>query len=332
MPEALPRFEDVLAARERTQELVRTTPIMRNDALNATVGADVYIKVETFQRTGAFKFRGATSKMTKLNAEERARGVIAYSTGNHGMAVAEAARLLNVPATVVMPIDTPAIKVEAVKASGASVVSCDRFKENGEEIAKQLAIKEGRTFFHPFNDADVIAGQGTLALEMVEQVRALGADLDALLICSAGGGFAAGCALALEAVAPNTGLYTVEAEHWDALHRSHRAGLKQDNLQAKPSLCDAIQARAPGDLGYAVLKDRWAGTLTVSDDQAVEAVRFAFRHLKLVLEPGAAVGLAALLSDLAPRGAKRIGVVPCGANVDPEKFASYLTTKTLEPA
>jgi threonine dehydratase len=317
-------WDDIAAARDRIGAYLVETPVVRSAHLDALTGKRVLIKVETLQHTGAFKFRGAMAKLTGLSPDQQAVGVIAYSTGNHGMAVAEAARKLGIAATVVVPIDTPSIKVARMRESGAEVAHCDRFKENGEEIARTRAAAEGRAFVHPFDDDGVIAGQGTLAAEMIGQASAMGQTMDALLVNSAGGGFVAGCAVATEHLSPSTGVWSVECTAWDAIRRSFASGRHEDNLRAAPSVCDAIQARKPGDAGYAAFAGRLAGAIAVDDEQAIAALRYAFERLRLVVEPGGAVGLAAVLADMLPAEIETIGIVLCGGNVDALRFAGWL--------
>lgn len=315
---------DIAAARDRIGPYLIETPVIRSAHLDALTGKRVFIKIETLQHTGAFKFRGAMAKLTGLSPDQQAAGVIAYSTGNHGMAVAEAARRLGIAATVVVPIDTPMVKVARMRESGAEIAHCDRFKENGEEIARARASAEGRAFVHPFDDESVIAGQGTLAAEMIGQTLAMGETMDALLVNSAGGGFVGGCAVAAEHLSPATGVWSVECTAWDAIRRSIASGRHEDNLAATPSICDAIQARRPGAAGYAAFKDRLAGAIAVDDEQAIGALRYAFERLRLVVEPGGAVGLAAVLAGMLPPEIEKIGIVLCGGNVDAMRFAEWI--------
>lgn len=317
-------WDNIAAARARLAPHLVETPVIRSAHLDSLVGRRVLIKVETLQQTGAFKFRGAMAKLTGLSPDQQAAGVIAYSTGNHGMAVAEAARRLGIAATVVVPLDTPAVKIARMRESGAEIAHCDRFSENGEEIARARAVAEGRTFVHPFDDEGVIAGQGTLAAEMIEQATAMGESMNALLVNSAGGGFVGGCAVATEQLSPATGVWSVECTAWDAIRRSIASGRHEDNLAASPSVCDAIQARRPGAAGYAAFKDRLAGAIAVDDAQAIAALRYAFERLRLVVEPGGAVGLAAVLADMLPPEARTIGIVLCGGNVDAARFADWI--------
>ncbi len=317
-------WPDIVAAHQRIAPHVIETPLVRSAHLDALTGRRILIKLETLQHTGAFKFRGAMAKLTGLAPDQKAAGVIAYSTGNHGMAVAEAARRLGIAATVVVPRDTPAVKVARMRESGAEIAHCDRFTENGEEIARTRAAAEGRAFVHPFDDPAVMAGQGTLAAEMIAQAAALGERMDALLVNSAGGGFVGGCAVAAAHLSPPTGVWSVECTAWDAIRRSLASGRHEDNLAATPSICDAIQARKPGAAGYAAFKDRLAGAIAVDDAQALAALRYAFERLRLVVEPGGVVGLAAVLADMLPPHARTIGVVLCGGNVDAARFAEWI--------
>jgi len=319
-----PTVESVHAAAARTRGLVGETPLIRFSALEERLGREVLVKVETLQHTGSFKFRGAMAKLTSLSPEVAAAGVVAYSTGNHGLAVAEAGRRLGIGVTVVVPDDAPEVKVKRMAASGAALVRCDRFKADGEAIALALADHRGQAFVHPFNDPVVIAGQGTLTLELARQAEALGGPPDLVLVNSAGGGFVAGTILAGRAALPDAQIWSVEAEGWDAIRRTRETGVPADNLAAPRSICDAIQARRPGPVGQAIIADGLHGALAVSDDQAIDALRYAFARLRLVVEPGGVVGLAALLAGKVPDRFKRVAVILCGGNVDAERYAGWV--------
>lgn len=321
----VPTWHDVQRASVRIRPHVQRTPLVEFSHLNARADRRVFVKVETLQHSGAFKFRGAMASLTAIPFEKRALGVVAYSTGNHGMAIAEAARRLSLPATIILPTDTPPVKIERIQESGATIRFCDRYTDDGEAIARDVALQEGRVFIHPFDNADVIAGQGTLAVEMIEQVAEQGAALGVLLVNSAGGGFISGCGLALEALLPETRLCSVESAGWDAIRRSLQSGTLEDNQGAPPSVCDAIQARRPGLTGYPILARTIHRAIAVDDEQALAAVRYAFERLRLVVEPGGAVGLAAVLAGLVPASLGTIGLVLCGGNVDPHRYAEWIT-------
>lgn len=320
----IPTLTDVTEAHDRIAEHIVRTPVMEFAQLNILARRRVLVKIETLQHTGAFKFRGAMAKLTNLSEGERTSGVVAYSTGNHGMAIAEAARLLGISATIVVPLDAPNVKVERMVESGAAILRCDRFTENGEQIGRDLAMKRGAVFVHPFDDATVIGGQGTLALEMADQAAEIEAPMDVLLVSSAGGGFVSGCALAMQEVSPRTQVWSVECSAWNAIARSLQSGRHEDNLSAETSICDAIQARAPGKSGYEIFSQIVERGIDVSDEQALHALRYAFERLRLVVEPGGVVGLAAILADMVPDEFQTVGIVLCGANVDPSKFREWL--------
>jgi threonine dehydratase len=321
----LPGFEDVEAAAERLAGEAVVTPLLRSDALDAATGARVFVKAECLQRTGSFKFRGAYNRLSRLSAEERARGVVAFSSGNHAQGVALAARLLGVPAVIVMPGDAPAIKAEATGGYGAEVVFYDRWGgETREAIAARLAAERGSIVVPSFDDPDIIAGQGTAGLEAARQLQALGVQADALLCCVSGGGLVAGIGLAFERLSPATAIWAVEPAGYDDHARSLAAGEPVAVSPPGPSLCDALLAPRPGDLTFAINKRRLAGAAAVTDREALEAVAFAFRHLKLVLEPGGAVALAAALTGRVDVAGKTVVVIASGGNVDPEVFAQAI--------
>lgn len=326
---SLPTPADVIAAGERLAGVAIRTPLLRNPALDAAVGCQVVLKPETLQIGGSFKFRGAANRLLQLTAEERAAGVVAWSSGNHAQGVAAAANMLGVRARIVMPADAPAIKLERTRALGAEIITYDRYREDREQIARELAAREGGVIVPSYDDPAVIAGQGTVGLELCADVQAVGQTLDAVLVCCGGGGLTAGIALALEQLSPETALYAVEPEGYDDHARSLAAGHRVAADTSQPSLCDALLAPTPGKLTFAINASRLAGVLVVSEADVRAAVRFAFAHLKLVVEPGGAVALAALLAGKldVPGGrgsGQRVGVVLSGGNVDPTVFAAII--------
>ena len=292
----LPTFADVEAAAARLHGMARRTPLLESDLLNERIGGRLLVKAEPLQRTGSFKFRGAYNAISRVIERDGKRPVVAFSSGNHAQGVALAAKLLGVPATIIMPADAPAIKQRNTRAYGAELRLYERLRESREEIGAEIAGSTGAALVKPFDDVNVIAGQGTVGLEISEQAAEAKATLDAVLICCGGGGLTAGCALALKATLPNLPLYAVEPEAYDDTRLSLEAGERRSITPGRPTLCDAIMGPTPGELTFAINRDRLESALVVSDDEALEAVASAFEALKLVIEPGGAVALAAALS------------------------------------
>jgi threonine dehydratase len=317
--ETLPvTFEDVRDAAARLAPLAHRTPVMTSDTFDARVGAQVFFKCENLQRGGAFKFRGAFNAISRLDAAARRRGVVAFSSGNHAQAVALVARILAVPATVVMPSDAPAIKVAATRGYGAEVVSYDRLREDRAAIARRLAAERGLTLVPPFDDARIIAGQGTVALELLEQVP----DLDALVVPIGGGGLISGCAIAAHRLRPGLRVIGVEPEAandtWLSLQRGERV-----RIDPPDTIADGLRPEMPGELTFAIMRARLAGVVLVDDATIAEAVRFLLLRMKILVEPSGAAPAAALLAGRV-RGARRIGVVLSGGNADPAVLARLL--------
>jgi threonine dehydratase len=321
---ALPTFADVEAAAARLRGVAVRTPLLESETLNERVGGRVLLKAECLQRTGSFKFRGAYNTISQIDAD----AVVAYSSGNHAQGVAAAARLLGRAATIVMPADAPAIKIENTRAYGAEVRLYDRATESREQIGAEIAARTGAALIKPYDDPRIIAGQGTVGVETAAQARERGAALDLALVPCGGGGLIAGCALALTAAFPGIALYAVEPEGLDDTRRSLEAGERVANAPGASSICDALLLPTPGELTFAINRQLLAGGLTVSDDEARSAVAFAFRHLKLVLEPGGAVGLAAVLSGKLSLEGRTVAVVLSGGNVDPALFAAAITGRS----
>jgi threonine dehydratase len=317
----LPDFDAVAAARTRLDGRVSHTPMLRSAALDALTGGRILLKAEPLQRTGSFKLRGATNALLSLPPAARAAGVVTHSSGNHGQALACAAADAGVPAHVFMPSDAPAIKIESTRAWGAEVILYDRHSEDREALSAGFAARTGATVIPPYELAEVIAGQGTLALELAADAAAAGLAMDALLACTGGGGLIAGCALALEGVSPETRVHAVEPEGWDDTARSLALGARQRNAPGGSLLCDALLAPTPGVLTFALNARLLAGGVAVSDAEVLAAMAFAFRHLKLVVEPGGAVCLAALLAGRFDARGRVVGAVLSGGNVDPAVFA-----------
>jgi threonine dehydratase len=318
--DASPTFADVAAAAERLRSVAVLTPLLESEALNERAGGRVLLKAEPLQRTGSFKFRGAYNTISQIEAD----AVVAYSSGNHAQGVAAAARLLGKAATIVMPADAPAIKVENTRAYGAEVRLYDRYAESREEIGAEIAARTGAALIRPYDDPRVIAGQGTLGLEIAEQARERGAVLDLALAPCGGGGLIAGCALALTEAYPGISVYAVEPAGLDDTRRSLEAGARQLNAPEATSICDALLVPTPGELTFRVNWQLLAGGLAVSDDEVRDAMAFAFRYLKLVVEPGGAVALAAVLSARLTLEKRTAAVVLSGGNVDPALFAAAI--------
>lgn len=317
-------LDDVLdAARVIAPAAVRT-PLIENDVLNARCGRRVLIKFEGAQRTGSFKFRGAYNRLARLDGAARVAGVVAWSSGNHAQGVAAAARLLGMPATIVMPADAPAIKLANTRALGAEILTYDRHSESREEIATALAKNRGATLVPSFDDPFIIAGQGTAGLEILEQAKAIGAEVGQVLVCCGGGGLTAGIATAIKGRSLTTTIHSVEPAGFDDTARSLASGRREQALSDARSICDALLAPSPGALTFPINHALVSSGLVVTDDQVRDAIRFAFTTLKLIVEPGGAVALAAMLHGLAPRAEGASVVVISGSNVDPDLYAGII--------
>ncbi|MET3527050.1 threonine ammonia-lyase [Phenylobacterium koreense] len=318
-------FSDIEAAAGRLAGHAARTPLIESPALNDRLGRRVLIKPETLQRVGAFKFRGAYNRLSQLSAEEAKGGVVAFSSGNHAQGVALAARLLGMPALIVMPADAPAVKVEATRGYGAEIKLYDRLTEDREVIAAQIAAERGAVIVPAFDDPHVIAGQGTVGLEIVAQARELGATLSTLIAPVGGGGLMAGTSLAVKTLSPQTAVVGVEPEGFDDTLRSLQKGERIVTKPATRSLCDALESPAPGLLTFPILQKTMADIAVVTDAEVAEAMRYAFSTLKLVVEPGGSVGLAALLAGkVKDYGEGTTALVFSGGNVDSELFAKVL--------
>lgn len=324
MAQILPTYGDVVAARQRLGSLVCRTPLIEHPALNAAVGARILLKAENLQRVGAFKFRGAYNKIAQVDKAAYPGGVVACSSGNHAQGVAAAATLRGLKSTIVMPADAPRLKIERTKAFGGEVVSYDRVKEDRDAIARELCESRGAAYVHPFDDLDVIAGQGTAGLEMMEQAAALGLVPDIVLVGASGGGLIGGISLAVKEKSPATEIWSVEPAGFDDLARSLQRGARERNANLSGSICDALLSVTPGELTFEMAKRYLAGGLAVTDEEAKVAVRFAFRELKLVVEPGGAVSLAAILAKKLPFEGKTVAAVLSGGNIDPSLFAEII--------
>jgi threonine dehydratase len=322
----IPDFDDVRRAAARLRGHARRTPLIGGTALDARTGGRILLKLETLQHTGSFKFRGAWNRLAQLDARQRAAGVVAFSSGNHAQGVAEAARRLGVRATIVMPADAPRIKMQNTRDLGAEVVEYDRERESREAIAARIAGERGAVLVPSFDDPDVIAGQGTVGLEIVEQATAEGSALDDVVVCASGGGLVAGVALAVHALSPHTRIWTAEPEGFDDHRRSLAAGERVGNAPGGRSICDALLAPMPGEITFEVNRRLLSGGFAVNDDEVRAAIGYAARSLKLVVEPGGAVALAAVLAGrLDPRD-RTVAVVLSGGNVDDALLAGILAS------
>jgi threonine dehydratase len=311
----VPTIEDVKAAAKRIEGITVKTPLVRNDALDAATGAKVFVKAENLQRGGAFKMRGATNAIAALAPEVRAKGVLAFSSGNHAIAVSTAAKLFGIAATIVMPSDAPKIKLETTRANGATVVTYDRIKESREEIGAKLSTEKGVSLIKPFDDPNVIAGQGTAGLEIAAEISP-----DIVFVPASGGGLSTGVALAL----PQARIIAVEPIEHNDIARTLESGSIQRNAPGVRSICDGLLTEQMGEITYAIARERFERALGVSDDAVRRAMKFAFRHLKLVLEPSGAASLAALLEGGVDVHGATVAVVASGGNVDAETFAAAL--------
>ncbi|WP_119168830.1 threonine ammonia-lyase [Algihabitans albus] len=326
-PEAV-TVADLEAARRRIAAEAVTTPLLAAPELSTRLGYRILLKCENLQRTGSFKFRGAYNFLASMTPEQRARGVVAFSSGNHAQGVAAAAQIFGTPATIVMPADAPAIKIANTRGYGAEVLLYDRYREEREAIGERLVAERGRTLVRPYDDPKVIAGQGTCGLELLEQAAARDLRPDRVLVCCGGGGLTAGIALALEALSPRTRLYTCEPEGFDDTARSLAAGRRLANEAGGRSICDALLAAMPGEVTFPINTRRVTAGLTVTDGEVERAMSYAFRRLKLVVEPGGAVCLAALLAGkLDIDAGETICITLSGGNVDPARLAAALESE-----
>lgn len=315
---------DIQAAAGRLKGLAVQTPLIESPALNERLGGRVLLKPETLQRAGAFKFRGAYNRLSQLTPEEKARGVVAFSSGNHAQGVALAARLLDIPALIVMPTDAPSVKVEATKGFGAEIRFYDRFTEDRIAIAEEISAQRGSTVVPSYDDPHIIAGQGTLGLELIEQARSLGVELDRVLSPVGGGGLIAGTSTAVKGLSPATEVWGAEPAGFDETRRSLESGQRETIDKDARSICDALLTPIPGDLTWPINSKTLSGVVAVTDTEVAEAMRYAFSVLKLVVEPGGCVALTAALTGKIDLKGKTVAIVLSGGNVDPGLFAQIL--------
>ena len=321
-------IRDIEAAAARLAGISVRTPLIQNHALDEAVGGKVLIKPECLQVTGSFKIRGAYNFLSQLSPGEAAKGVVAFSSGNHAQGVAAAGSMLGIKTAIVMPEDAPVAKLENTRRLGGEVITYDRYTGDREAIARQIAGERGAVVVPSYDHDFIIAGQGTVGLEITEQCAELGVEPDHVLVCCGGGGLIAGSAIALKARWPDIAVHTVEPEGFDETARSLLSGQRECIDDEARSICDALQAHAPGELTFAINRRLLDVGLVVSDEEVREAIRFAFQNLKLVAEPGGAVALAAVLSGKIDTRGKTMVVVISGGNVDGEMFAEIQREKS----
>jgi threo-3-hydroxy-L-aspartate ammonia-lyase len=315
----LPTYHDVAAAAKRIEGKANRTPVMTSRTVNAEMGAEFFFKCENFQRMGAFKFRGAMNALSQFDERQRAAGVVAFSSGNHAQAIALAAKLLGIPATIIMPLDAPAAKVAATKGYGGTVVTYDRYTEDREEIGRNLAEKHGMTLIPPYDHPHVIAGQGTAAKELIEEVG----TLDALFVCLGGGGLLSGSALATRELAPHCQIYGVEPEAGNDGQQSFRSG-EIVHIETPKTIADGAQTQHLGQYTFPIIKRDVNDILTATDAQLVTCMRFFAERMKMVVEPTGCLGFAAAREMKAQLQGKRVGIIVSGGNVDMERYSAFL--------
>ncbi len=315
-------LKDIAAAADRIAPVVVRTPLLASPALDEIAGATVLIKPENLQLTGSFKIRGAYNMLSQLSREEARHGVVAFSSGNHAQAVAASGTMLGIDTTIVMPEDAPRVKIDNTRRLGGNTVLYDRYNDDREAIARDIAAEKGCIVVPAFDHEHIIAGQGTVGLELMRQCRDIGVTPDQVLINCSGGGLISGSAIAIKAASSGTSVSPVEPQDFDDTARSLISGERETNDPAARSICDALQTELPGKLTFAINRELLSGGLVVSDDEVKDAMRFAFRHLKLVIEPGGAAALAAVLSARIETRGKVTVVVVSGGNVDAEMYAS----------
>jgi threo-3-hydroxy-L-aspartate ammonia-lyase len=323
----LPTYEDVVAASQRLEGQAHRTPVLRSATADRLAGAKLFFKCENFQRMGAFKFRGAYNALSKFSSAQRKAGVIAFSSGNHAQAIALSAKLLGIPAAILMPFDAPQAKIDATRRYGGEVILFDRYTQDREALTAQLATERGMTIIPPFNHPDVMAGQGTAAKELLEEVG----ELDAMLVPLGGGGLLSGTALATRALSPHCKLLGVEPEAGNDAQLSLRAG-HIVSIPTPQTLADGAQTQQLGDLTFEVIRRDVAGVVTASDSQLVEAMRFFAERMKMVVEPTGCLGFAAACHAGLGLEGKRVGVIISGGNVDLARYAQLISQPFVQSA
>ncbi len=319
-----PSYQSVRDAAEQLRGIVVRTPLLESKALNERLGARLFLKCETLQHTGSFKFRGAYNTLSRLSAAQKAAGVIAYSSGNHAQGVALSAKMLGITATILMPEDSPAIKLNNTREYGAKVITYDRYRQSREEIGEKIAKDGNLTLIKPYDNYFVISGQGTTGVEIVEQLKDQNIHADICAAPAGGGGLIAGTSLALRELSPRTKIYAAEPEHFDDTNRSLAAGERVQNQAGQQSICDAIVTPTPGKITFGINKLTLSGGLVVTDDETRAAMRTAFHYFKCVIEPGGAVALAAFLTGKIDIQDKTVVAIASGGNVDPALYSDIL--------
>ena len=315
----LPTFADVVAAAARMRGHAHQTPVLRSSTLNQRLAAQVHLKCENFQRMGAFKFRGAFNAVSRFDAAQRKAGVIAFSSGNHAQAIALSARLLGIPAVILMPLDAPQAKIDATRGYGGEVILFDRFKQDREVLARETAAQRGMTLIPPFDHPDVIAGQGTAAKELFEEVG----ELDYLFVCMGGGGLLSGCALAARTLSPRCQVIGVEPEAGNDGQQSFRSGAIV-RIATPKTIADGAQTQALSEMTFAIVRRDVQDILTVTDAQLVEGMRFFAERMKMIVEPTGCLAFAGAVHGGLPIAGKRVGVIVSGGNVDLKRFGELV--------
>ncbi|MGL5954797.1 MAG: threo-3-hydroxy-L-aspartate ammonia-lyase [Providencia rustigianii] len=315
----LPTYQDVEAASARIANFAHKTPVMTSSTINKQFGAELFFKCENFQRMGAFKFRGALNALAQFTPQQKKAGVIAFSSGNHAQGIALAAQILNIPATILMPLDAPEVKVAATEGYGASVVRFDRYTQDREQLTQELATQQGLTIIPPFDHPHIIAGQGTSAKELFEEVG----ELDALFVCLGGGGLLSGCALAARALSPNCKVYGVEPEAGNDAQQSFRRG-KIVHIETPKTIADGAQTQHIGHYTFALIQQNVDDILTATDEQLVDCMKFYAERMKMVVEPTGCLSFAAAVKMKEELRGKRIGIIVSGGNVDIKRFAELM--------
>ncbi|MCO5175957.1 MAG: pyridoxal-phosphate dependent enzyme [Thermomicrobiales bacterium] len=310
-------FDDVQNAAERLRGIANPTPVLQSRTLNEMTGRNIYLKCENFQRAGAFKFRGAYNAISRLDDDARKRGVVAFSSGNHAQGVALSARLLGVPAVIVMPDDAPHVKVDATRGYGAEVVFFDRHKLDGADYQHVVAAERGMVVIPPYDNAFIMAGQGTAALELLQTAP----EIDTLVVPIGGGGLIAGCAVAAKGFRPSVRIFGVEAEGADDTKLSLAKG-ERVTVPPPETIADGTRSQTPGELTFPVMQALLEDVLIVSDEQVLDALRFVITRMKIVIEPSGAVAVAAAMSGLLPDDARNVGIIISGGNIDPSVLAT----------
>ena len=322
---SIPTYEDILSASGRLKDLAVKTPLLEAPLFNKLLGVRVLLKAETLQLTGSFKFRGAFNAISIKNEQARLKGVVAYSSGNHAQGVAHAAAILDLPAVVVMPEDAPKLKINNTLAFGAKVIKYNRFLENREDIGEALSTEKKFELIKPYDDPLIIAGQGTIGAEILSQCNEKKAQLNAVYVPCGGGGLTAGIATAIKHNLPSVKIFAVEPDGFDDTSKSIACGKRVRNLPNKKSICDALLAEIPGKITFFINSKILSGAVSVSDKDTLSAMKNAFKYFKLIIEPGGAVALAALIKNASAHQGETIVVVCSGSNVDPEIFSDAIS-------